>query len=348
MSESAAAMPVAPALDAYELAQPVELFPLPGATGINNPVLGVRTGAGEFVWKGYATHADAYTILYEHRLLGWLTDQRLPFAVPAPVPTRHGETLCSAPGSWQALFARLPGSRPDHHDPAQVEAVGAALGQLHAALAAYPLGPRPGMSPYGALHAIHPRIPDPYALTPARLGLPDTLPYVALLGWWREELARLRAFVDGPYRALPRQVIHGDCTFGNFLARAGRVTAILDFDVAGPDARAVDIASGLRFSMRVHENREPLTMARAFCCGYARHVALMPDEVAALPWLIRLRVATAAVWWLGRALAAGDARPQLERLEEMRASARWLTEHEHQLLDLARETCLAKGDAPDG
>ena len=36
----------------YALVPPVELFPLP-TSGANNLTLGVRTGAGEFVWKAY-------------------------------------------------------------------------------------------------------------------------------------------------------------------------------------------------------------------------------------------------------------------------------------------------------
>jgi hypothetical protein len=61
---------------------------------------------------------------------------------------------------------------------------------------------------------------------------------------------------------------------------------------------------------------------------------LSEAEVAAIPWLIRLRDATAAVWWLGRSLTAGDARPQVERLEEMRAAGRWLAENERRLVEI--------------
>ena len=61
MTDLSTSAEVAPALAAYDLAPPVEVSPLSGGT--NNPVLLVRTGAGEFVWKGYATHADRASIL---------------------------------------------------------------------------------------------------------------------------------------------------------------------------------------------------------------------------------------------------------------------------------------------
>lgn len=323
-------------LTAYDLPPPVTLFALPGAGGINNTVVGVRAGAGEYVYKTYSTHGNPATILYEHRLLGWLAAAGLSFAVPVPLPARDGGTLGRAPGGggWGALFPLLPGEQLDRRDPTLAEALGAALRELHAALARYPNEPRPGFPAYGDLARVHPRVPDPFALTPPQLGLPDAASYDRLLGWWRGELARLRPFIAGTYRALPYQVIHGDFGPGNALARAGRITALLDFDFAAPDARAMDLAQGLEFTMRRWESPEPLAMAGPFCRGYARRGRLSEAEVAAIPWLIRLRDATAAVWWLGRSLTAGDARPQVERLEEMRAAGRWLAENERRLVEI--------------
>lgn len=321
-------------LAAYDLAPPVEPFTLLDAGGINNGVVGVRTGSGDFVWKVYRTHGDPATIAYEHRLLGWLTGVGLSFAIPVPIATRGGETVCHGLQGWVALFPLLPGAGPDRRDPAQVEALGAALCELHAALARYPSAPRPGLSAYGDLERVHPRIPTPFGLTPDGLGLPDTPPYAGLLSWWRDELAQLRRLIEEPYRMLPQQVIHGDFGPGNTLFLGGRLVAVLDFDFAGPDARALDLASGLNFSMRIRENPEPLAIARAFCRGYARGGRLTDEEVAAIPWLLRLRDATSAVWWLGRALATGDARPELGRIEEMQASVRWLEEHGRRLVEV--------------
>ena len=264
------------------------------------------------------------------------TSNAISFVVPAPVPARDGQTLCRAQRGWQALFPRLPGSRPDYRDPAQVEAVGAALGELHAALAPYPREAKPGHSAFGDLHLIHPRVPDPYALPPDRLGLPATPPDDALLAWWRSELAALRPFIDGPYRALPRQVIHSDFMLGNVLIHAGRISGVLDFEFALPDARAIDVASGLEYTMRVWENPAPFETARAFCRGYARWGRLTAAEIDALPWLMRLRDAASAVWWLGRALDAGDARPGLERIAHLRTFTRWLGRHAGRLASVVR------------
>jgi len=48
-----------------------------------------------------------------------------------------------------------------------------------------------------------------------------------------------------------QKVIHGDFTPSNTLHAGGRLTGIIDFEFAGPDARAMDVASGLYFCLRV-------------------------------------------------------------------------------------------------
>lgn len=315
----------------YDLTQPIEVFDRAGAIGINNRVRWVRTGAGTFVWKSYLSHRNAAVIRYEHRLLAWLAGQDLSFATPLPIPTRTGDTLSPMPdgAGWQALFAWLPGGHLDRDDPAQIEAFGAALGELHGVLARYPLERRPGFGDFAALGHSHPNMPDPFILTPDHLGLPPTAANGALLAWWRETLGGLRPFLDGPYRTLPRQVIHGDVTPSNAFAVGGRIAAVFDFEFATPDVRAIDVASGLIFTMRIWERDAPTTllMARRFLGGYARQIGLTTAEVTALPDLMLLRDVVGAIWWLGKDLAAGDTRGNMARITEVQARARWLIRH---------------------
>jgi homoserine kinase type II len=327
-------------LAAYDLTPPIEVFALGDVSGINNRTRGVRTGAGEFIWRVYQTHADPGTILYEHRLLTWLNGQSLSFGVPAPLPARDGATLVRAGAAWHALFARLPGGEVNRRDPALAEGVGAALAELHAVLRAYPTERRPDLFGFDELTRVHPAVPAPHTLTPGQLGLPDTAPYADLLAWFRQELAQRQDFLDGAYRALPRQVIHGDYGPGNTLALGGRIAAVLDFDFAMPEARVLDVAQGLEFTMRIWENPAPLTMARAFCRGYARHGRLTAAEVAAVPPMIRLRAAVATLYWLGRAKQAGDVRPQLERITGLQELVRWLALHGQQLVEIVGQEMM--------
>jgi homoserine kinase type II len=166
----------------YPLTPPLTTFAL-AAAGTNNPTLGIRTGVGNFVWKAYTKFHDQASLAYEHMLLHWLATQALSFRVPAPLPARTGTTLTPTAAGWGALFPLAPGQRPLYSDPAQIRLVGAGLGELHRALARYPLTPRAGLWGYAELHRVHPRLPDPYALTAAQLGVADAEPQRSLLIW---------------------------------------------------------------------------------------------------------------------------------------------------------------------
>ncbi len=114
-------------------------------------------------------------------------------------------------------------------------------------------------------------------------------------------------------------------------ARTVRITGIII---------ALDLAMGLRMTMRVWENPEPWRTVECFCRGYTRWVRLVEAEAEAIPWLIRLRNAFFTTWLMGRALTAGDVRPQLWRIELMQEFVRWLGAHEQQLVDTLKHEAV--------
>lgn len=302
----------------YQLAPPVSLHPLTGGT--NNASYRVTAGRARFVLKRYLTYDDRATVAYEHHLLRWLDAQPRSFAVPVPLPDRHGDTVVSIDGAPCALFRWLPGTQPQP-TAAQVEAFGAALGELHATLVAYPRAPRPGVFPYGDLARIHPLLSDPARLDAGALALPQRAEAADLLRWWEQEIAALRTFVEGPYRTLPWQLIHGDSAFVNALFRGEQLTALLDFEFAAPDARALDLAAALRSLLRRQDPALFASLSAALLRGYQRSNALTAEEGAALPTLMRLSSAISTLWWLGRDLAAGDPSKALSRLTLARQQA---------------------------
>lgn len=317
----------------YMLTPPLTTFTMPG--GLNNTSIGLHTGAGDFVLKTLNAHLDRAMLRYEHELLAWLATQPLSFQVPTPLQTRTGETVQPTPTGYQLLLPYIAGERPRYTEHAQMEAMGKALAELHTVLVRYPMHPRPGMGTFGMLEKTHAQLTDPYHLTPSTLGLVETPEHLALFTWWCEELALLRSFIAGPFTHLPRQVIHCDFSPSNTVYHNGHITAILDFEFAGPDVRAMDLASGLVFTLRLWENPQPLQSAAAFCRGYGRIQPLTAAEITALPWLIRLGYATSAVWWFGRGLADGNGSYPFAKVHDMQQMVGWLQSHEGELLDIA-------------
>lgn len=111
------------------------------------------------------------------------------------------------------------------------------------------------------------------------------------------------------------------------------VSAILDFEFAGPDARMIDVASGLKFCMRIWENDDPWHIGAQFCQGYQSQIKLTETECASLIDIMILRDVVSTIWWIGRCLA-NKTIPDTERMEELRDFKTWLTTHRTQLEDL--------------
>ena len=309
----------------YDLVRPVSTFAM-AASGTNNETLGVQTGNGEYVLKRYAASHGAGRLRYEHDLMMWLAGRGLSFAVPTPVATPTGATWLDEGGGFCVLLPLLGGRRPDPRSAAHREAVGAALGELHCVLRRYPTTTRPGMPAFGDLPGIHPRIPHPEALAPSDLGWAPTSDSAELCSWWRVEYQHTLRFAAEAYPVLPGQVIHGDFVPSNTLHDGQRTSAVLDFEFAAPDARAMDVASGMKSCMRIWENEDPWTSGAHFCRGYARFVTLTDPEIAALVEATILLEAVSLLWHFGRAIDEGR-RPQQQRLHDARESASWLKTH---------------------
>jgi Ser/Thr protein kinase RdoA (MazF antagonist) len=181
--------------------------------------------------------------------------------------------------------------------------------------------PHPLLHGHHALERIHLMVPQPASLTLSDLGLDDGAE--ATLQTWRDEITALERFVRTDYLELPQQIVHGDFACANVLWDARRVSAIIDFEFAMPDARAIDLATLIDLVARPWEGQPNWTLAEAACRGYAEHVPLLAAERATLPMLIRLRGVNSAIWWIGRDRAAG--RPvALERLHAVLARRAWL------------------------
>ena len=301
---------------------------VPAAHGTNNHTWLVTTPADAYLLRLYLNTVDPARVRYEHALLRGLRPAGLTFAVPAPVPTRAGDTLVvlerAGETALAALFPLIPGRHPEQGNLAHARAAGAALAELDRAFAGLVVGaPAPPLATYGDLAHVHPLVPDP-------LALPHQLPLAAdgqaLLSRWLDEAA---AVIPALYQSLPRQFIHGDLARGNVLLDGDRVSGILDFEFAAPDLRAMDLAVGLvHFAGGLWDSGRELAVMVAFGRSYLRICPLAPAEIAALPVLLRLQRLTGLVHWTGRRRQGlVDEATVVRRVDAMMALDRWLTSH---------------------
>jgi homoserine kinase type II len=304
-------------LDLWALPRPREL--VRSAFGMSNESYFVKSAAGEHVLRVYLAK-PLQGIRFEHEILRRLIDAELPFRTPRPLPTTGGETVALDIDTARqcALFPRIPGETLDEADSGAVARAGEAFARLDMALGAIDRTDLPAPVFAGDLTAIHPAVSELGELEEV-IGRPG------------REMVERAAESTGPiYGSLPTQLIHGDFGFGNVLMRSGRVRGIVDFEYAGRDVRAMDLAGGLSSAI-AREARE--TLWRPVLRGYLGTLALDPTELAALPALAVLHWAIIVVWWAGRSL---EDRPFPDGVAVLvdRAVAveRWVSDHGREIV----------------
>ena len=327
MNQHGWSMDPAPLLAAWPDVAGHELRPT--GSGVNNHSWYV---GDRYVLRVYRNTADRARVDYEHRVLRALDAAGLSFRVPAPVPTREGDTLAAAEGgALAALFLRLPGEPPDRTNPAHVRSCGAALGELHKTMRRLEVGPPPREGTYGDLDRVHRLVPDPW-----RIG--DALPLPAQeRARLNDLLGGLREAVPALYRGLPFQLCHCDYGPGNTLQVGGRTSAVLDFEFAAPDVRAIDVACGWYWGVRnAWAPGGAMPIIRAFLEGYG---PLSEAEAWAMPTLGRLQRATALVHRLGRQRAGLDGMDTvIEHAQRLLDLDAWLDAHGDELVAIAGGT----------
>lgn len=305
----------------------------PAVTGGNNLSYPVSVPDARYLLRIYHNTADIIRVRYEHEVLTQLQASGLSFSVPAPIPALTGSTIIQfkdgGAEKLAALFPFIPGQHPDGHDLTQFHTCGAALAELDQAFSRLNIQAPPSIfPPFGYFSQLHPAVTNPLEIVehlPLELSQRARLTHI---------LGSLEAGVHGLYSALPRQIVHRDFDASNVLMQDGRVNGVLDFEFVGPDLRGIDLARSLAlFTSSPWSNPDGWQWVAEFSGGYRSRLALTPDEIDAIPDMIRLYRVMSLVHREGRR------RQGLCSMEDVVARARallcgdeWLTQHHGRLI----------------
>lgn len=256
------------------------------AEGVENSNYLVDTTEGRFILTLYEKRVDSADLPFFMALLDHLADQGLP--VPRAIRDRSGRQIQEVAGRPACLIEFLPGVSVSHPSAAQTRAAGAALGQMHAALADF-MGDRPNALGLHGWHALAARCGGDLDQIAPGLG---------------QRVADELAWLDRNWpTTLARSVIHADLFPDNVLMRGQHVTGIIDFYFACSDVRAWDVA--VTHSAWCFENDGTgfhTDRAAGLIAGYNETFGLSDAERAAFPALARgscLRFLLTRAWdWL--------------------------------------------------
>ncbi|HZZ84951.1 MAG TPA: homoserine kinase [Anaeromyxobacteraceae bacterium] len=208
------------------------------------------------------TDAD---VAFEARVLRYLEEARFPAVRLARAA--DGASFVEVAGRQAMLFAFAPGEelRREDVDEARCRRMGEQFGRLHDLAAGFE-GER--RNPYS-----RGRVAGWIAeLEPDGDGDPEV---AATLPMLRDELARSEALPSAP-----RGLVHGDLFLDNVHWVAGRVSAVLDWEMCCVDAFAYDL--GVAVNAWSYDVRFRPELCRALLEGYRSKRALDDDTRAAL------------------------------------------------------------------
>ena len=229
------------------------------------------TGA-RFILTMYEYRIDTAQLPFYLGLLDHLSARDCP--VPRTIHDRTGAAYRTIGDKAVALIEFLPGVSVDRPTPAQAEAVGAALAQLHGAVGDFDksLAQAMGLAEWRRLLENCGR--------EALAGIDPALPELAF-----SELDYLDAhWPDG----LPRDVVHCDLFPDNVLMLGDRVSGLIDFYFAAEDFLAYDLAvTHAAWCFEDRGKRFRPEISDALLTGYASGRGLSDAERAALPVLAR-------------------------------------------------------------
>jgi homoserine kinase type II len=265
----------------YEVGELLAVEPVIG--GIENTNYFVTTRWNGAVQSWVLTlfeNVNAEELPYFTALTRYLAERQ--FAVPAPLKTRAGDDGFVTRGRHGVLVPRFPGRSETIPSLSHCAALGSWLGQMHCALAPFPLHRRSSRDQY----------------------------------WYHEAAGSVMAFLDLPHRqqltqflrvldalsttvhACPQGTIHGDLFRDNVLFDGVRISGVIDFYHGSFGPTVFDLAIALN-DWCFDRETGAFDPARelAMVQGYRQSRVLSGQEQAALGAARRL---AACQFWLSR------------------------------------------------
>lgn len=262
------------------------------AEGVENSNYLIDTDKGRYIFTVYEKRVDPDDLPFFFGMIDYLVAKGCP--VPRALVDAQGAHIVNFNGKFMAMMEFMPGLSVSHPTPDQARAVGLALGQMHGALADFPMTRPNSLGPQGWFDLAKKCGADLDRIAP---GL-------------RERVDAECAFVRANWPDhLPKATVHADLFPDNVLMTGDKVGAIIDFYFACTEVRAWDLAvTHAAWSFESDGTGFNAAVGDALIAAYETSYGLTDAERAAFSVLARgacLRFLLTRAWdWLN---TPGDA-----------------------------------------
>ena len=209
------------------------------------------------------------------------------------MPTRGGRTILVLEGGVYEMFAYVSGGSYDG-SPQAARSAGRTLASYHCLLADFRSDFRPPSGSYHDAAGVRQAVRTTVSALPL-----ESRPPAEVVTATAQSLAESYRFCaeqasQAGLPSWPEQIVHGDWHPGNMLFRDQAVVAVVDYDAARLQQRAIDLANGaLQFSIiggsddaAVWPDQVDLPRFGAFMAGYAEVCPASADELRVVPYLM--------------------------------------------------------------
>jgi homoserine kinase type II len=320
----------------------------PTSGGVNNVVYYVKKIGGDGspsllgVLRVYNNSNDDPKVAFEHGILERLAAFRrgLSFGIPETMPSLNGNRFEKLGGGASAcLFRSIPGGLPKL---TKVREIGLCAGELSSAMGRIDRSDLPEICPnfpYWDIYKVHRAVTE--EAFREQLASAQFDPWRESASFVEEDLTEVMERVASYRRGgrLPWSFIHGDLHYDNILVDDDGVTGLLDFEFSSYDWRVMELAICLS---KYCSEDDPYPYFERFVDGFAVHGELNSEEIESMCTLIRLRILSNVVYFVGRALSGEDQMSTLTcRIDNYCQRLRWVKNNEDAIVSLIKEKFAA-------
>ena len=311
----------------------------------------LTTTTGSYVLRKSSPRKNLTGIRFEVGLLAFLRERDYP--APEIIPTRQGEKFVEHDGALYLLSRFIPGEPYDPANPNHLLEAGRKFGLYHSLVKLFPgplyhrlaplislLGPE-GSRPFADIEKFGSRL----------LGRDEQKRLADIFTRVRRQSEYLHQHLKDIYPRLLMLVIQGSYGQTALIFNDDTLAGLVDFDRAGHEIRALDLACSLKDFCSVHgkfrKDRQvdlDLNCCAKFLKAY-QEVELIPeDELQVLPHIARARHVSTIIYRCNSFLSKDAVVPRDERqmqallrkLDRETAWLEWLEKHEKELVAALR------------